>query len=58
MDVTKFMMEGMAAGQLVANREERVRRLLDYLADRLEEIFEEGESGAIGRHSKKSKKKK
>lgn len=51
MDVTKFMMEGLAVGQLVVNREERVNRLLDYLADRLEEIFEEGTSGAIGRHS-------
>lgn len=57
MDVTKFMMEGMAVGQLVAHREERVARLLDYLADRLEEIFEEDESGAIGRHSAKRKKR-
>ena len=51
MDVTKFMMEGMAVGQMVTNREERVQRLLNYLGDRLEEIFMEGESGAIGRHS-------
>jgi len=51
MDVTKFMMEGMAVGQLVVNRDERVNRLLDYLADRLEEIFKEGSTGAIGRHS-------
>jgi AcrR family transcriptional regulator len=51
MDVTKFMMEGMAAGQMMTNREERVGRLLGYLADRLEEIFEEGEGSAIGRHS-------
>ena len=51
MDVTKFMMEGMAAGQLMTNREERIGRLLNYLADRLEEIFEEGEGSAIGRHS-------
>ncbi|MFT4520702.1 MAG: AcrR family transcriptional regulator [Halioglobus sp.] len=52
MDVTKFMMEGMAAGQLMTNRDERVSRLLGYLADRLEEIFDEGEEGsAIGRHS-------
>ena len=51
MDVTKFMMEGMAAGQLMTDREERVGRLLNYLADRLEEIFEEGEGSAIGRHS-------
>ena len=53
MDVTKFMMEGMAVGQLVVNREVRVNRLMDYLVDRLEEIFEEGKSGAIGRHSSK-----
>ena len=52
MDVTKFLMEGMAAGQLMTHREERVKRLLSYLSDRLEEIFEEGEgSTAIGRHS-------
>ena len=51
MDVTKFLMEGMAAGQLMTNREERVDRLLGYLSDRLEEIFEEGEGSAIGRHS-------
>ncbi len=51
MDVTKFMMEGMAAGQLMTNRDARVKRLLSYLADRLEEIFEEEEGSAIGRHS-------
>lgn len=51
MDVTKCMMEGMAAGQLMTNRGERVKQLLDYLADRLEEIFQEGEISAIGRHS-------
>jgi AcrR family transcriptional regulator len=51
MDVTKFMMEGMAAGQLMTNRDARVKRLLGYLADRLEEIFEEEEGSAIGRHS-------
>jgi AcrR family transcriptional regulator len=51
MDVTKFLMEGMAAGQLMTNREERVNRLLGYLSDRLEEIFEEDEGSAIGRHS-------
>ena len=51
MDVTKCMMEGMAAGQLMINRDERITRLLNYLADRLEEIFEEGEGSAIGRHS-------
>jgi len=51
MDVTKFSMEGLAASQLMTNREARVKRLINYLADRLEEIFEEGESSAIGRHS-------
>ena len=52
MDVTKFLMEGMAAGQLMTNRDARVKRLLSYLSDRLEEIFAEGEgSTAIGRHS-------
>ena len=53
MDVTKFMMEGMAVGRLTLADEERIPILLDYLADRLEEIFEEGESSAIGRHSAK-----
>lgn len=52
MDVTKFLMEGMAAGSLMTNRDERVARLLNYLSDRLEEIFEEDEGSAIGRHSK------
>jgi AcrR family transcriptional regulator len=51
MDVTKFMMEGMASSQLMTDREERVGRLMNYLADRLEEIFEEGEGSAIGRHT-------
>jgi len=51
MDVTKFMMEGMAAGQLATNRDERVGRMLSYLADRLEEIFEEGGDSAVSRHS-------
>ena len=54
MDVTKFMMEGMALGQLTVDRDKRIARLVDYLADRLEEIFEEGESStAIGRHAAK-----
>lgn len=53
MDVTKFMMEGMAVGQLVTDRDERIHRLLDYLADRLEEIFEDEESSVISRHSAK-----
>lgn len=55
MDVSKFMMEGMAANRLITQREERVERLINYLADRLEEIFEEGEGSAIGRHSNESR---
>ena len=51
MDVTKFLMEGMAMGQIVHNREKRIRRLLDYLSDRLEEIFLEDDESAISRHS-------
>ncbi len=53
MDVSKFMMEGMAVGQLVTNRDERVGRLLDYLFDRLEEIFNESGVTSISRHSEK-----
>ena len=51
MDVTKFMMEGMATGQLATNRKERLRRMMNYLADRLEEIFDEEEDSAISRHT-------
>lgn len=51
MDVSKFMMEGMAASRFMSNRKARVERLISYLADRLEEIFEEGEGSAIGRHT-------
>ena len=51
MDVTKFMMEGMALGQMTADNEKRIPSLLNYLADRLEEIFEEGDSTAIARHA-------
>jgi len=51
MDVTKFMMEGLAANHLITDREARVERLMNYLADRLEEIFEDGDSSAIGRHT-------
>ena len=51
MDLTKFIMEGMAVGHIGKNKPQRVKRLIDYLADRLEEIFEGGESTAISRHS-------
>ena len=51
MDVTRFMMAGMAIDQLTVDRKKRIPLLLDYLADRLEEIFKEGDSSAIARHS-------
>ena len=51
MDVTRYMMEGMALGQLTADDNKRIPLLLDYLADRLEEIFKDGGTSAIGRHS-------
>ena len=47
-------MEGMAASRLMTDRTARVKRLTNYLADRLEEIFEEGDSSAVGRHTKRS----
>jgi len=52
MDLTKFLMEGMAVGQIASDRDQRINRLLDYLSDRLEEIFEESGATAISRHSK------
>jgi AcrR family transcriptional regulator len=54
MDVTKFLMEGMAVSRLMTDRAARVKRLTNYLTDRLEEIFEEGDSSAVGRHSTRS----
>lgn len=51
MDLTKFLMEGMAVGQIGNDRDARIKRLLDYLSDRLEEIFDESGASAIGRHS-------
>ena len=54
MDITKFLMEGMAVSQIVSQREKRVNRMIDYLGDRLDEIFHAGdEQGAIYRHSLK-----
>ena len=55
MDITKFLMEGMAVSQIVSQKEKRVSRMIDYLGDRLEEIFHEGDDdgGAIYRHSAK-----
>jgi AcrR family transcriptional regulator len=53
MDITKFLMEGMAVSQIVSQREKRVNRMIDYLGDRLDEIFHAGDDdgGAIHRHS-------
>ena len=54
MDITKFLMEGMAVSQIVSQREKRVQRMIDYLGDRLEEIFHSADDGgAIHRHSTK-----
>ena len=54
MDITQFLMEGMAVSPIVTNRKRRVKRLLDYLGDRLEEIFHEGDKdAAISRHARK-----
>ncbi len=53
MDVTRFMMEGMARGQLTAGQSSRIPSLLNYLAYRLEEIFKEGDSSAAARHAAK-----
>jgi AcrR family transcriptional regulator len=54
MDITKFLMEGMAVSQIVGQREKRVNRMIDYLGDRLDEIFHSvDEDGAIHRHSGK-----
>ncbi|MEH6588645.1 MAG: TetR/AcrR family transcriptional regulator [Halioglobus sp.] len=52
MDLTKFLMEGMAVGQIGQDRDLRINRLLDYLADRLEEIFTESGSTAMSRNIK------
>ena len=51
MDLNKFLLEGMAVAQIGKDKDKRISRLLDYLTDRLEEIFQEDETSAIGRHS-------
>ncbi len=54
MDISKFLMEGMALTQIVRHRDQRINRLLDYLGDRLEEIFHAGtDDAAINRHANK-----
>lgn len=55
MDISKFLMEGMAVSQIVSQKEKRVKRMINYLGDRLEEIFHAGDDqgGAIHRHSRK-----
>jgi AcrR family transcriptional regulator len=52
MDITKFVMEGMAVSQITGQKEKRIERMIGYLGDRLDEIFHEGVSGtAIQRHT-------
>jgi len=40
-DTTKFLVEGMALGQIVNNKDVRIQRQLDYLIDRIDQIFRE-----------------
>jgi AcrR family transcriptional regulator len=42
MDLTKFLMEGMAVGQMAENRAARIERMLDSHAERLLQMFEPG----------------
>lgn len=52
MDITKFLMEGMAVAQIVSQKEQRVERMIRYLGDRLEEIFHASDQDtAIHRHT-------
>lgn len=52
MDITKFLMEGMAVSQITGQKEQRIERMIRYLGDRLDEIFHEGISDtAIQRHA-------
>lgn len=53
MDISQFLMQGMAYGQIKKDREKRVKQLIEYLADRLEEMFLEDDSTAANRHSRK-----
>lgn len=56
LDISRFMMEGMAVSEMVRPGENRPERMVSYLGDRLEEIFHEGEDkGAIHRHVSKHK---
>ncbi|MCX2980132.1 TetR/AcrR family transcriptional regulator [Halieaceae bacterium IMCC14734] len=52
MDISQFLMQGMAVSQIVSQKDARVSRMIDYLSDRLEEIFHAGDQdAAIHRHS-------
>lgn len=51
MDISKCLMEGMAVGQWGKDKEKRIKRLQDYLGDRLEEIFSDEGPTAISHHS-------
>ncbi|MGK0440758.1 MAG: AcrR family transcriptional regulator [Pseudohongiellaceae bacterium] len=49
-DTSKFLMEGMALGQVVTNREQRVERQLDYLAIHVEEILNDDGTTEISKY--------
>lgn len=45
-DTTKFLIEGMALGQIVSNRDARIQSQLDYIVDRIDQIFKEDMAAA------------
>jgi AcrR family transcriptional regulator len=47
-DTTKFLIEGMALGQIVNNKDVRIQRQLDYLVDRIDQIFKQDNAQAKG----------
>lgn len=49
-DTAKFMMEGMANGQVVTNRDARIERQLDYLAICVEDIFNDDGTTEISKY--------
>ncbi len=55
LDISRFMMEGMAIAAMVRNDDAHSKRMLDYLGDRLEEIFHQGDGAAIHKHVGKRK---
>jgi AcrR family transcriptional regulator len=49
MDLTKFLMEGMAVGQMAEDRKARIARVLDSHAERLLQLFEQGRPESLPR---------